>query len=520
MHRGEHRDYAEEILEYFISDSHQIPDILIHPPPDFEPNLPIDDDGHTPLHWACAMGRVRILKLLLSAGADIFAVNKAGQTALMRSVMFSNNYDVRKFPEMYEHLHKSTLNIDNNNRTVFHHIVDLAMTKNKTHAARYYMETILTRLADYPKELSDIVNFQDEDGETALTLAARCRSKRIVKILIDHSADPKIVNNDGKSAEDYILEDERFRASPGPPSRQANMAFRHLQATHPPPGTPPGYAFAPWSGDRPPLHHSATAQRASTRCVNDMASMLDSLAASYDAELRDKERDIVQAHALLGQIQAEILESQRAVGMVRGQAEGLVGARTKLRMGEGEVRGRMGREYRGGWEEWVRGEEERWGVAGEKWGGEEGQQGDTVMADTAPVPNGLPSSSSHPQPQSAFPNPAQLYAPPPDPTSLSAECASLRTSLLAGRSRRSALFDALVSCQAEAGTSARMGDYRRLIMIGCGGIGWGEVEGAVEGLLEVSKVLFGIGFCLELGFVWRGFLFGRGSFFGTRGCLF
>ena len=75
------------------------------------------------------MGRIRVVKLLLTAGADIFRVNKAGQTPLMRSVMFANNYDVRKFPELYELLHRSTLNIDNSNRTVFHHIVDVAMSK-------------------------------------------------------------------------------------------------------------------------------------------------------------------------------------------------------------------------------------------------------------------------------------------------------------------------------------------------------------------------------------------------------
>ena len=152
------------------------------------------------------------------AGADVFKVNKSGQTALMRSVMFANNYDVRKFPELYELLHRSTLNIDNYNRTLFHHIVDVAMSKGKTHAARYYMETVLNRLSDYPRELADIINFQDEDGETGLTMAARCRSKRLVKLLIDHGADPKIANRDGKSTEDYILEDERFRSSPVMPS--------------------------------------------------------------------------------------------------------------------------------------------------------------------------------------------------------------------------------------------------------------------------------------------------------------
>ncbi|KZV79655.1 apses-domain-containing protein, partial [Exidia glandulosa HHB12029] len=221
------RAYSEQILEYFISDSSQIPDLLLNPPADFDPNIAIDDDLHAPLHWACAMGRIRIVKLLISAGADIYRVNKLGQTALMRSVMFANNYDVRKFPELYELLHNVTLHIDIFNRTVFHHIIDLAMSKGKTHASRYYLETMLGRLSEYPKELADVINWRDEDGETALTMAARCRSKRICKLLIDHGANPKVTNNDGKSAEMYIIEDEKFRASPilGPRSVSA-LSFR------------------------------------------------------------------------------------------------------------------------------------------------------------------------------------------------------------------------------------------------------------------------------------------------------
>ncbi|KAJ3514882.1 hypothetical protein NLJ89_g2105 [Agrocybe chaxingu] len=353
------RSYADQVLEYFISDTNQIPPILVNPPPDFDPNMAIDDDGHTPLHWACAMGRIRIVKLLLTAGADIFKVNKAGQTALMRSVMFANNYDVRKFPELYELLHRSTLNIDNYNRTVFHHIVDVAMSKGKTHAARYYMETVLTRLADYPKELADVINFQDEDGETALTLAARCRSKRLVKILIDHGANPKIMNNDGKSTEDYILEDERFRSSPMPPSRVAAMSYRNAHAAFPPPAASLGHSFAPANGDKPPLHHSVAGQKASTRCVNDIAAMMDSLAASFDQELRDKERDMTQAQALLTNIQAEILESQRAVAQLKSQAEGLHQTKELLHELEAGLLDKMGRRYRLGWEKWIKDEELR-----------------------------------------------------------------------------------------------------------------------------------------------------------------
>ncbi|KAG5220937.1 transcription factor [Salix suchowensis] len=251
------RPYGDQMLEYFISDSNDVPPLLLRPPPDYDPNMAIDDDGHTPLHWACAMGRIRIVKTLLSLGADIFKVNKSGQTALMRSVMFANNYDVRKFPELYELLHRSTLNIDNYNRTLFHHIVDVAMSKGKVHASRYYMETVLGRLSEYPRELADIINFQDEDGETALTMAARCRSKRLVKILIDHGADPKIVNNDGKSTEDYILEDERFRSSPAPlhaPSLCPSAIPTRLTIP------PSSVKFSPGTNGSLPLHYSVAAK--------------------------------------------------------------------------------------------------------------------------------------------------------------------------------------------------------------------------------------------------------------------
>jgi len=272
--------------------------------------------------------------------------NKSGQTALMCSIMFANNYDVRKFPELYEVLHRLMLNIDNYNRTVFHHIVDMAMSKGKTHAACYYMETVLNQLSDYPCKLADIINFQDKDGETTLTMAARCYSKHLVKLLIDHSTNPKIANHDGKSTEDYILEDEHFCSSPVMPSCALAMSFRNAQAAYPPVQASAVYAFAPANSDRVPLHHSTAAQTASLHTVTDMASMLDSLAASFDQELRDKEQDLNQAHALLSNIQAEILDSQQAVGQLKVQCQGLDKLRTKLQVMENELNAKMGKRYR------------------------------------------------------------------------------------------------------------------------------------------------------------------------------
>ena len=495
----EPRSYADQILEYFISDSNESPPLLVTPPADFDPNMAIDDDGHTPLHWACAMGRIRIVKLLLTAGADLFKVNKSGQTALMRSVMFANNYDVRKFPELFELLHRTTLNIDNYNRTVFHHIVDVAMSKGKTHAARYYMETVLSRLAEYPKELADVINFQDEDGETALTMAARSRSKRLIKILIDHGANPKIRNHDGKSTEDYILEDERFRSSPVPPSRAISMSYRNTHAAFPPPTAPIGYSFAPANGDKPPLHHSIAAQKASTRCVNDIAAMMDSLAASFDQELRDKERDMTQAQALLANIQGEILESQRAVSQLRTQANGLGQAKQHLQELENGLVDKMGQRYRLGWEKWVKDEEQREKTIRDAANGQlivtastaSFQVDEDVDMDDSPEGEKMKGRRGTLIQTEDISDLLALYADvPTNAADLSQSCEALRKEIIQYRERRKLTFNELVTFQAEAGTSSRMGEYRRLIGAGCGGIPPGEVDQVLGMLLEVSSSTF------------------------------
>ena len=337
--------YTDIVLTYFVSETSQIPPILVSPPPDYNPDSQIDEDGHTALHWACAMGRVRVVKLLLTAGASIFAGNNSEQTPLMRSVMFSNNYDVRKFPELYELLHRSTLNIDKHNRTVFHHIANLALSKGKTHAARYYMETILSRLADYPQELADVINFQDEDGETALTLAARARSRRLVKALLDHGADPKIKNRDFKSAEDYILEDERFRSSPVQNGTKGQLSILGDK----------GFA--------PQLYNSDAARMTGGSGLSDITAHIQSLASSFDTELQGKERDILQAKALLTSIHAEVTEASKLIQSLTEQAGPVEETRREMDSLQSALRTKLGEAIKEGYEMWALGQlgrEENW----------------------------------------------------------------------------------------------------------------------------------------------------------------
>lgn len=506
--------YARMILDYFVSESTTVPSFLLQPPSDFDPNVVIDDDGHTALHWACAMGRIRIVKLLLAAGADIFRANSMGQTALMRSVMFTNNYDLRKFPELFELLHRSTINIDRNDRTVFHYIIDIALQKGKTHAARYYIETVLERLVQFPEEVADILNFQDEEGETALTLAARARSKKLVKILLDNGADPKVANRDGKTAEDYILEDERFReqdvqtgSGTGGGNGAAISQPMGISASEMSNGATSGgggggigsvpmttsqseggasFVVSGGGGGGPivapshqsqqqqsrPLivsqgilprpHSSATGQRISKQLVPAMANLFETLASTYDAELADKDRELSQADSLLLSLQSEISEQQRTIQLVESSTS-TMGSLEELEQRENQLKGelaaKMGKRFRLGWEKWVRDEDQR-----EQQYDQEGGPGTSPQGPQADL---------------------DAYRDLIDrtPSDANERAQALRSRIEGFKEERKGEFARFVERQSTAGTGKKLAQYRQLVSLGCG-VPLDQVEGVIDALVE------------------------------------
>ncbi|PVF99076.1 apses-domain-containing protein [Serendipita vermifera] len=449
-------DFSDTMLEYFISETAQIPEMLINPPPDLNPDIEIDDDGHSALHWAAAMGRIRVVKLLLSARADPFKCNKSGQTALMRAVMFANNYDIRKFAELYELLHRTTLNIDNYNRTVFHHIVDLALTKGRIHAARYYMETALVRLADYPKELADIIDFQDKEGETALTMAARCRSKRLVKALLDHGANPNIRNKDGKSAEDYIVDDERFRSSP-------TIAARTL--------------FRIGSLD-PKTQESAATVRAGTEISNAVAEKFDELLLRLDTETKSREKEIAQATGILAQLEREVEATQRAIDELRKKDEESLTARKEiLAQQEAEIKSEIMNQCRLGMLQWLYDEQLR---EENLWKSDRGLTKDNIASS---APQDLKGSS----PDQDMTDVAELYANiPVEAGARAALCEDLRGELLNLGTQMEEMITDYVHNLANSGISEKGDEYRRLIAAVWPNMAQNELDGVLG---EVLKVL-------------------------------
>jgi len=508
--------YARMILDYFVSESSQIPSFLNDPPPDFDPNVVIDDDGHTALHWACAMGRIKIIKLLLACGADIFRANNAGQTALMRAVMFTNNHDLRTFPELFESFSGSVINIDRNDRTVFHYVIDIALTKGKVPAARYYLETILSRLSEYPKELIDILNFQDEDGETALTLAARCRSKKLVKILLDHGANPKTANRDGKSAEDYILEDGKYRAlSPTPcssgPVRQLDQNSTggtsnrsdFVDLLDP---VPIDANLIPHrSPNTSPLHYSETGQKVTKQLLPEVTSMIELLATTFDTELQEKERDLDHAIGLLSNIEKEYLEGQRKISNYERMLSDF--GEKKLALGEleKELNDKLGKRYRFGWEKYVRDEEERAKQITQR----RATYLQELSIDDLNVLNGPSLQFDDPSKQEVWrkleaeerENADLLNLIKPNSTNVESECDLLRDSVKKLSEEREKLFKEFINLSSEntgaenedeeegnhnsnTTNTSRLNNYRKLISLGCGGIGLDEVDEVIESLNE------------------------------------
>lgn len=155
---------------------------------DINIDLVIDEQGHTALHWAAALGRKRIVELLIKNGANVCRVNYEGETPLMRAAMIACCYENKCFSEMVEKMSDSISVMDNKGRTVLHHIALTAAVDGYTDAAIYYMKRFVKSV---PRKsiLKNIINIKDtEYYESALAIALRIECQDIVDILIKHGA--------------------------------------------------------------------------------------------------------------------------------------------------------------------------------------------------------------------------------------------------------------------------------------------------------------------------------------------
>jgi ankyrin repeat protein len=199
-----------------------------------ELDTPIDIHCHTVLHWAAALCRMSLLRELIAAGASPYRVNASGHTALMRACMVTNSMELGTFPELLDIL-GGTLEIrDQKGRTVLHHIAITCAVKGRNAASRYYLESLLEWIvrqgsnsvpssqektngasqqpsnsqSQPPKMglvrfINEIVNVQDNSGDTALNIAAKNGNRSVISQLLEVGADNKIANKSGLSPLDF-----------------------------------------------------------------------------------------------------------------------------------------------------------------------------------------------------------------------------------------------------------------------------------------------------------------------------
>jgi hypothetical protein len=209
--------YRAALMAMFLNeDGGEDPPILAaaDAPRDLDVDLVVDDQGHTSLHWAAALSRIHVLRLLLAKGACVTRKNENGETALMRAVMVTNAYDHHSFPMLLEMLAACIFDTDNKSRTLLHHIVLSAGGKGKSRSSRYYLEYTLEFLVKTQAQaLVAFINIQDKSGDTALNLAAKIGSKNLAGQLLDVGASPLLANKAGLRPEDFGVEVEDHQLS-------------------------------------------------------------------------------------------------------------------------------------------------------------------------------------------------------------------------------------------------------------------------------------------------------------------
>ncbi|PNS16386.1 hypothetical protein CAC42_120 [Sphaceloma murrayae] len=331
----QHQLWAEELLDYFMllespSDPHHRPPL---PPDGINLDRPIDDKGHTALHWAAAMGDTSVVRTLIERGASIDSVSKSGETPLMRAVIFTNSYDKQSMERLAGWLIRTVAYTEWFGSTVFHHIASTTSSKSKYACARYYLDAILNRMSEVFSlpEVERILNIQDRNGDTAITIAARNGARKCVRALIGRNAAVDFPNNEGETADELIVQlnhrrrDGRHRqlsSSPfqldpnisGAASNPHLHSNGHTTAGAPRVGLPPSHPHSflnssPVIPQGPEAHSSEAATVLTTQIFPLLQSKSAKLAAAYDAEIGEKD--------------TEVLELERVVGVRGEEIEGL-----------------------------------------------------------------------------------------------------------------------------------------------------------------------------------------------------
>lgn len=314
----QHAVYGDELLDYFLLSRNEQPTVKPEPPPNFQPNWPIDAENHTALHWASAMGDVDVIKQLKRFIAAVAVKNIRGETPLMRSVNFTNCYEKQSFPGVLKELIETVDSRDNLGCTVLHHAA--VMMNGRVFSpscSRYYLDLILNKLQETlePGAFQQFLDAQNHDGNTALHLCAQRKARKCIRALLGRNASADIINQEGIRAEDLIMElnaskKERVpqrSSSPFGPDSQRHVSFRD--------------AFSDKMRKPPASFQCLAATTVQSRISPLILEKFQDLARSYDEEWQEKDTAEAEARRILTITQGELTTIHHQIAELEAQLE-------------------------------------------------------------------------------------------------------------------------------------------------------------------------------------------------------
>jgi len=320
----QHAMYGDELLDYFLLSRNEQNVMRPEPPPNFQPDWPIDTDRHTALHWASAMGDVEVIKQLKRFNASLDARNVRGETPFMRAVHFTNCYEKQTFPLVMKELFSTVDARDNSGCTVIHHAAVMKSGRAMSQScSRYYLDNILNKLQELrtPDEVQALLDAQDNDGNTALHLAAMQDARKCIRALLGRGAATDIPNNQGVRAEDLIRELNAAKSKQQSQSRAA--AQRSSSPFGPDSAGQRRGSFSAEAGKLtpPPKFRSEAANAVTQRIEPLIIQRIRDLAQSYDAELNEKEEAEREAKRILNNAQAELQALKASIAELEARLE-------------------------------------------------------------------------------------------------------------------------------------------------------------------------------------------------------
>jgi transcription factor MBP1 len=315
----QHSLYGDELLDYFLLSQNEQTTMKPEPPANFQPNWLIDAENHTALHWASAMGDIDVIKQLKRFQASVDVKNIRGETPLMRSVNFTNCYEKQSFPAVMKELFDTVAARDNAGCTAIHHA---AVMKNgrvfSPSCSRYYLDNILNKLQETlePSIFQKLLDAQDNEGNTALHLAAQRNARKCIRALLGRNASSDIANNEGIRAEDLIMEINTSKKDRGPqrssspfdPGSQRHASFRD--------------AFSDKLVRKPQASFQSTAANTvQSRITPLILEKFQDLARTYDEEWLEKDVAEAEGNRILRNTTSELSAAQRQIAELEAQLE-------------------------------------------------------------------------------------------------------------------------------------------------------------------------------------------------------